>query len=126
MFYYKRGFREAEVDTAVTQLNEKQVEVQFDIREGPPTLVTGVAIAADSTLLPRDGACGSSRFLRRGQPLDLFKLDSMRVALTNELWERGYADALVDTSSIVDPVARTRAGAVPGRAEPPDARGHRS
>jgi hypothetical protein len=35
------------------------------------------------------------------------KLDSMRVALTNELWERGYADALVDTSSIVDPVART-------------------
>ena len=31
----------------------------------------------------------------------------MRVALTNELWERGYADALVDTSSIVDPVAHT-------------------
>ena len=30
VFYYKRGFREAEVDTAVTQLNEKQVEVRFD------------------------------------------------------------------------------------------------
>src|SRR5215211_5398988 len=45
VFYFKRGFREAEVDTAVTRLNEKQVEVRFAIREGPPTLVTSVAIA---------------------------------------------------------------------------------
>lgn len=88
VFYYKRGFRETEVDTTVTQLNEKQVEVRFDIREGPPTIVTGVAIAADSTLLPRR-RLRQFRFLRRGQPLDLNKLDSMRVALTNELWERG-------------------------------------
>jgi outer membrane protein assembly factor BamA len=106
VFYYKRGFRETEVDTAVTRLNEKQVEVRFTIREGPPTLVTGVAIAADSTLLTRR-RIRQFRYLRRGQPLDLNKLDSMRVAITNELWERGYADALVDTSSIVDPVART-------------------
>ncbi|MFL5620725.1 MAG: outer membrane protein assembly factor [Gemmatimonadaceae bacterium] len=106
VFYYKRGFRETEVDTAVTQLNEKQVEVRFNIREGPPTLVTGVAIEADTTLLTRR-RIRTFRFLRRGQPLDLNKLDSMRVAITNELWERGYADALVDTSSIVDPVART-------------------
>jgi outer membrane protein assembly factor BamA len=106
VFYYKRGFRETEVDTAVTQLNEKQVEVRFNIREGPPTLVTGVAIAADSTLLTRR-RIRQFRFLRRGQPLDLNKLDSMRVAITNELWERGYADAQVDTSSTVDPVART-------------------
>jgi outer membrane protein assembly factor BamA len=31
----------------------------------------------------------------------------MRVAIRNELWERGYADAQVDTSSVVDPVAHT-------------------
>jgi outer membrane protein insertion porin family len=106
VFYYKRGFRETEVDTTVTRLNEKQVAVRFDIREGPPTLVTSVRIEADSTLLPRRRV-RQFRFVRRGQPLDLNKLDSMRVAITNELWERGYADALVDTSSIVDPVART-------------------
>ena len=52
----------------------------FDIREGPPTIVTGVAIAADSTLLPRR-RLRTFRFLRRGQPLDLNKLDSMRVAI---------------------------------------------
>jgi outer membrane protein assembly factor BamA len=106
VFYYKRGFREAEVDTTVSQMNEKQVAVTFDIREGPPTLVTGFAIVADSTLLPRS-RIRTFRYLRRGQPLDLNKVDSMRVAITNELWERGYADALIDTSSIVDPVAHT-------------------
>jgi outer membrane protein assembly complex protein YaeT len=106
VFYYKRGYREAEVDTSVTQLNEKQVAVRFDIREGPPTLVTGVQIDADTTLLTRR-RIRQFRYLRRGQPLDLNKLDSMRVAIRNELWERGYADAEVDTSSVVDPVAHT-------------------
>jgi outer membrane protein assembly factor BamA len=106
VFYYKRGFREAEVDTSVSRMNDKQVAVRFDIREGPPTVVTAFRIVADSTLLPRRRV-RQFRFLRRGQPLDLNKVDSMRVAITNELWERGYADALIDTSSIVDPVART-------------------
>ena len=106
VFYYKRGFRETEVDTTVTRLNDKQVAVTFDIREGPPTIVSGFAIIADSTLLPRS-RIRTFRYLRRGQPLDLNKVDSMRVAITNELWERGYADALIDTSSIVDPVAHT-------------------
>ena len=106
VFYYKRGFREAEVDTSVTRLNEKQVAVRFDIREGPPTLVTGVRVQVDSTILPRRRV-RQYRYLRRGEPLNLIELDSMRVAITNDLWERGYADALVDTSSVVDPVART-------------------
>ena len=106
VFYYKRGFRETEVDTTVTRLNEKQVKVRFDIREGPPTMVTDVNIVADSGLLTRRRRRQLS-YLRRGNPLDLIRLDSMRVGLRNELWERGYADALVDTSSIVDPVSRT-------------------
>jgi outer membrane protein insertion porin family len=106
VFYYKHGFRETEVDTAVSRLNEKQVAVRFDIREGPPTIVTDLSIVSDSALLaPR--RIRQLSFLQRGQPLDLFKLDSMRVGFQNELWERGYADALVDTSSIVDAVART-------------------
>ena len=106
VFYYKHGFRETEVDTTVSRLNEKHVAVRFDIREGPPTLVTDVDVVADSGLLRRRRLRQLS-FLRQGQPLDLMKLDSMRVGITNELWEQGYADALVDTSSIVDPVART-------------------
>ncbi len=106
VFYYKRGFRETEVDTSVSRLNQKQVRVRFDVLEGPPTLVTDVTVAQDSTLFT---ARRQRRLtlLKTGQPLDLLKLDSTRVGFTNELWDLGYGDALVDTSSIVDPVART-------------------
>jgi outer membrane protein assembly factor BamA len=106
VLYYKHGYRETQVDTTVTRLNEKQVAVRFDVAEGPPTLVTDVEVNRDSTLLP-------ARRVRRltllepGKPLDLFRFDSTRVNFQNELWELGYADALIDTSSIVDPVAHT-------------------
>ena len=106
VFYYKHGFRETTVDTAVTVLNPKAVAVRFDVVEGPPTVVTDVTVSYDSTLM-------SARTTRRltllkvGEPLDLYELDSTRVSFQNELWELGYADALVDTSSIVDPVAHT-------------------
>ena len=106
VFYYKRGFREAQVDTAVTMLNEKTVAVRFNIVEGPPTVVTDVTVAYDSALLsPRK--VRSLTLLEKGEPLDQFQLDSTRVFFQNELWELGYADALIDTSSVVDPVART-------------------
>ena len=106
VFYYKHGFREAQVDTAVTRLNDKQVAVRFDIREGPPTVVTDVTVAHDSTLLSAKKV-RQLTLLKQGMPLDLFVFDSTRVFFQNELWELGYADALIDTSSIVDPVART-------------------
>jgi len=106
VFYYKRGYRETEVDTSVTRLNEKQVAVTFNVAEGPPTVVTDVTVAQDSALFsPRQQR--RLTLLKAGQPLDLLKLDSTRVGFTNELWDRGFGDALVDTSSIVDPVART-------------------
>jgi len=106
VFYYKRGFRETEVDTSVTRLNGKQVAVRFDVLEGPPTVVTDVTVAEDSALFsPRRKR--RLTLLKAGQPLDLLKLDSTRVGFTNELWDLGFGDALVDTSSIVDPVART-------------------
>lgn len=106
VFYYKRGFREAQVDTAVTMLTEKTVAVRFNIVEGPPTVVTDVTVAYDSTLLSARKV-RSLTLLEKGEPLDQFQLDSTRVFFQNELWELGYADALIDTSSVVDPVART-------------------
>lgn len=106
VWYYKHGFREAQVDTSVTRLNEKQVAVVFDIAEGLPTVVTDVSVLYDSTLLTPKKV-GELTLLQKGEPLDLFQLDSSRVFFQNELWELGHADALVDTSSVVDPVART-------------------
>jgi outer membrane protein assembly factor BamA len=106
VYYFKHGFREAQVDTTVTPLNEKSVAVRFDIVEGPPTVVTDVSVSYDSALFSRR-KLRQLTLLERGEPLDLFQLDSTRVGFQNELWELGYADALVDTSSIIDPVSRT-------------------
>jgi outer membrane protein insertion porin family len=106
VFYFKHGFREAQVDTVVAPLSEKTVAVRFDIVEGPATLVTQVVVNYDSTLLSPK-TVDDLTLLKVADPLDLFRLDSTRVLFQNELWELGYADALVDTSSIVDPVART-------------------
>lgn len=106
VWYYKHGFREAQADTVVTPLNEKSVAVQFNIVEGLPTLVTGIQVSYDSTVLSRRRV-ERLTLLQKGQPLDLIKMDSTRVGFQNELWEEGYADALVDTSSSVDPATRT-------------------
>ncbi|MBA3338237.1 MAG: hypothetical protein H0T54_00500, partial [Geodermatophilaceae bacterium] len=106
VFYFRHGFREAQVDTAITKIDEKRVAVRFDIVEGPPTMVTDVAVAYDSTLLSGRRR-GQLILLHAGEPLDLFVLDSTRVGLQNEMWEQGYADALIDTSTVIDPVART-------------------
>ncbi|MEP6621314.1 MAG: BamA/TamA family outer membrane protein [bacterium] len=106
VFYYRAGFREAQVDTTVTKTDEDEVTVHFDVHEGPPTIVTDVAVAYDTTMF-------SSRRIRQltvlktGKPLDTSTLDSMRTLFQNELWEQGYADALVDTSTVVDPAAHT-------------------
>ncbi len=106
VFYYMRGFRDAQVDTAVRVLNEKQVAVRFDVVEGPPTTVSEVTVSYDSTLIPQRRVRART-LVRRGEPLDLLRMDSTRVFFQNELWELGYADALVDTSSVVDEVSRT-------------------
>jgi outer membrane protein insertion porin family/translocation and assembly module TamA len=105
VWFYKHGYREAQADTTVTTLNEKQVAVRFDIAAGPPTLVTDITVDHDTTVLSRDRV-SELTLLKKGGRLDLFELDSTRVFFQNELWEEGYADALVDTSSVVDPVAR--------------------
>jgi outer membrane protein insertion porin family len=101
VFYYREGYREAQVDTTVTRLNENQVAVRFDIKEGEPTIVTDISVTYDSTLLTAKKV-QQLTLVERGRPLDLFELDSTRIQFQNELWELGYSDALVDTSTVVD------------------------
>ena len=106
VFYYREGFRDAQVDTTVTRLSEDEVAVTFVVKEGPPTIVTNVSVAYDTTMF---SAKRVSRLtlVKPGSPLDLFELDSTRILFQNELWEKGYADALVDTSTISDHAAHT-------------------
>ena len=106
VFYYREGFREAQVDTTVTRLNEKQVVVRFNIVEGLPTIVSDVAVVYDSTLIAPKRIQQLTQ-VQVGRPLDLFEMDSTRLQFQNALWELGYADALVDTSTVVDQASRT-------------------
>src|SRR5687767_14905097 len=51
IFYWKRGYREAEVDTAVVPRGRNQVGVTFTIKEGPPTIVSNVIVSQPTPLL---------------------------------------------------------------------------
>jgi outer membrane protein insertion porin family/translocation and assembly module TamA len=104
LYYWKRGYRDTQVDTLVKDLGPNLVSVSFNVHENRPTLVRKIAVTYDSTLIPnkiRDRLT----LLHANDPVDLVLLDSMRVLLQTELWNRGYGDAVVDTTVTVDPGA---------------------
>ena len=99
--YFKRGYRDATVDTTVTRVGPNAVRVAFNVTEGPPTLVTSSTIADTGTVF---SAKEIERELRPkvGEPLNLLALDSTAIRLRAMLWERGYADAVITTTPTVD------------------------
>jgi outer membrane protein assembly factor BamA len=108
VFYWRRGYRQAQVDTAVTRLAEGRVRVVFDIKEGPPTLISSLRVDYDSTLF-NQRRIRKLAILRAGDPLNLVVLDTMRLRYQLALWDKGYADAQVDTIISVDPQQRRAA-----------------
>lgn len=100
VFYWKRGFRDAQVDTTVTPRGRDDVEVTFDIVEGPPTIVSSMQVTQTTTVLS-DRAIARRVVLREGAPLNLLRLDTTRVQLEQRLWQAGYADAIVDTNVVI-------------------------
>lgn len=105
VYYWKRGFRSAEVDTVITKLDDNKVEVVFHITEHAPTIVRRIQVDYDSVLL-REKRIRKMTLLKAGDPLDLVKLDSMRVSFVNEMWSEGHSDATVDTTVTIDPGGR--------------------
>jgi outer membrane protein insertion porin family/translocation and assembly module TamA len=105
VFYFKRGYRDASVDTLVGRRG-KTARVTVTIREGPPTRLTAVQMGVAPALVP---PLDSARLLRPrvGEPLNLLRVDSTLLRLRTALWERGYADAIVRAESQVDSAADT-------------------
>lgn len=106
LFYWLRGYREATVDTTVDKIGPRQVHVTFAVHEGPPTIIRTLTIEADSNLI-NARTRGRLALLHEKDPLDLVRLDSMRIALQRAAWNNGYGDAKVDTSIVVDDSAKT-------------------
>jgi outer membrane protein assembly factor BamA len=92
-FYWRRGFREVQVDTSV-QPSRHGVAVTFDVQEGPPTLIDSVVVEQATPVLDTATIQRALR-LRSGSPIDLSALDTTLIALHNALWDAGYADAIL-------------------------------
>jgi len=105
VFYWKRGYRDATLDTAVVRVGPGQVKVVFDINEGPPTRIASLRVEYDSTLL-NERRVKRMSILRAGDPLNLVVLDTMRLEFQMAMWDRGYGDAQVDTIIAVNEAAR--------------------
>lgn len=108
VFYWKRGYRDAEVDTTVIPRGPHKVAVTLNVHEGPPTMVTNVVVNQSTPIL-KEKDIAKRVVIGANSPLNLIRLDSSRVFLQQSLWDKGYADAEVDTSVVLDAAARTAA-----------------
>lgn len=94
LYYWLRGYRDAQVTTNTTP-SGGGVRVRFDIVEGPPTIVDRIGVRGVDSIVPRRTVLRVLQ-LKEKSPLNLLLLDSSAVLLRNELWQRGYADAVID------------------------------
>jgi len=108
VYYYKAGYREAEVDTAVTRARShtNRVRVTFKVTEGPPILVKSLAVEQTDSVL-RGRTLRRTLLVQEGKPLNLVNLDSTHVRMRDALWDKGHADALISDTIIVHDSART-------------------
>lgn len=101
VFYFKRGYRDTQVDTIVTKRGDNDVAVTFEIKEGPPTIVSDITVSQTTQVLT-ENEIADKLVLTEGTPLNLIRVDSSKVFLQQELWNKGFSDAVVDTTIVVD------------------------
>ena len=106
VYYWKRGYRDTQVDTAVVARGDNQVGVTFTIDEGPPTVVSDVVVTQDSTVLSQR-EINDRVALGKGAPLNLIRVDSSRLNLLARMFDKGFADAEVDTATVIDSTSRS-------------------
>ncbi|MEO8562231.1 MAG: BamA/TamA family outer membrane protein [bacterium] len=96
VYYWQRGFREAQVDTVLTTA-ARGTAVQFRIVEGEPTRIGTLDVTQSAPVLsPTELA--DAVVLRAGEPLDLVALDTTLARLHAAVWNKGYGDARIDTT----------------------------
>jgi outer membrane protein assembly factor BamA len=97
VFYYQRGFREAEVAVDTTRRDDG-LDVLFRITEGRPVIVDSVAALGLDTMPP---ALLRNLPLRAAGRLDLIRYEATRDTLIARLRDRGYAGAEVLASYLI-------------------------
>jgi outer membrane protein insertion porin family len=107
VFYFRRGYRDATVDTTVA-LSRDGVRITFAVKEGPPTVVGRVTVRAVRGAIVQGDTARAMR-PRAGQPFNLLALDSSVARLRARLWNRGYADVSLTPSDTVNDTSRVAA-----------------
>jgi outer membrane protein assembly factor BamA len=97
VYYWRRGYREATVDTVIAPATHGFVSVAFRIDEGEPTRVASVTVT-QRTPVVTPAELTHALLLREGDPLSLIALDTMLSRLHDAAWNHGYGDARIDTT----------------------------
>ena len=100
VIYFKAGYRQARVSTEITPIDDK-VDVTFNIEEGPPTLVGTLDVRQTNEILSAR-EISLALLPRQKELLNLPHIDSAKVRLRGTLWDKGYGDAIVRDSIVVD------------------------
>ncbi len=96
VYYWLRGFREAQVDTIITPQSRGSAVV-FRIVEGEPIRVGSInVIQRNQVLSPKE--VDDIVELGEGDPLSLIALDSTLTHLHSAIWNKGYGDVRIDTT----------------------------
>lgn len=104
VYLWQRGFRQATVDTVLTPTSRGS-DVTFRIVEGEPTRVSTIDVVQTQPVLSA-AELADVMELKAGDPFSLIALDSSLAHLQSALWNKGYADARIDT--IVPPPDASR------------------
>lgn len=105
VFYWKRGYRSASVDTVVARHGDG-VKVAFNITEGPPTTIRVLSVSRPRSVITA-GDVRHTLLLRASDPLNVIDLDSSLSLLRNRLWDEGYADAVLYDTVLVSADGRS-------------------
>ncbi|HEY7568653.1 MAG TPA: BamA/TamA family outer membrane protein [Gemmatimonadaceae bacterium] len=100
LFYWRRGYRDIAVSSNVSTARGG-VRVAFNIKENEPTIIEKLSVEQKDSVLPSTVVSRAVQ-LKEKDPLDLVAMDSSIYLLHAALWDRGYADAIVelDTSKV--------------------------
>ncbi|CAN5452550.1 hypothetical protein BH09GEM1_BH09GEM1_43360 [soil metagenome] len=96
VYYWQRGFREAQVDTVLTPA-KRGTAIVFRIVEGEPTRISKLQVTQRATVLS-PAELDEAVTLEEGAPLSLIALDTTLTRLRAAVWNHGYADVRIDTT----------------------------
>jgi outer membrane protein assembly factor BamA len=91
-YYRQRGYYQTQVDTAVVPDGDEAVRVEFRIDEGPPVIITELAVSGLDTLAGGDRLAQRMRVLAGGV-YDRVRLQAIVDTILEHLRDRGYAAA---------------------------------